>query len=47
MTDHLTKLREMREVALAGGGPERVADQDHQRGGGPVRIENWMHENCQ
>ncbi len=27
MTDHLTKLREMREVALAGGGPERVADQ--------------------
>jgi acetyl-CoA carboxylase carboxyltransferase component len=27
MTDHLTRLREMREVALAGGGAERVADQ--------------------
>jgi len=27
MTDHLTTLREMRERALAGGGPERVADQ--------------------
>ena len=27
MTDHLTRLREMREIALAGGGPERVADQ--------------------
>ncbi len=27
MTDHLARLREMRERAVAGGGPERVADQ--------------------
>jgi acetyl-CoA carboxylase carboxyltransferase component len=31
MTDHLAKLREMRDTALAGGGGQRVADQ-HARG---------------
>src|SRR5512139_1961619 len=36
MSDHLGRLREMRERALAGGGPERVADQ-HAKGKGTAR----------
>ncbi|MEK7787367.1 MAG: carboxyl transferase domain-containing protein, partial [Chloroflexota bacterium] len=31
MTDYLTKLREMREKALAGGGKKRI-EQQHERG---------------